>query len=154
MEEASNSVYSLGYQKEYFPVMDVSGRDIFYSNGSNYKVKGYEFRTNDDNVLIEITKDNFPDMEFTVDNINATVNIEFPRIFYFGYELLDEDGQVIKLNNNKYGMIEANVDKSGKYKLSYVKSKIHRISDIISLSTVIVVIGVLVVKKIRWKRKK
>ena len=35
----------------------------------------------------------------------------------------------VKLNNNEYGMLEATVTKNGKYKLSYVKSKIHRISE-------------------------
>ena len=51
-------------------------------------------------------------------------------------------------------MLEATVTKNGKYKLSYVKSKIHRISESISLLTILIVMGVLVVKYIKWKRKK
>lgn len=154
IEEAANSEYVLGYQKEYFPVVKADDLYIFYYNGYNYKIKDYEFRTNNDTVSIEIIDDSFPNMIFIVDNVKQNVDIEFPRIFYFGYQLLDEDGENVKLNCNEYGMLEANITKNGRYELKYVKSIIHRLSDLISLLTVLTVIGILVVKYIKWKKRK
>ena len=143
----------MGYQREYFPVMTADDLMIFHSDGYNYKIKDYVFRFSDKNVNVDIIKDDFPNMEFILDNVDNSVVVEFPRIFYFGYELMNEDGKLIKLNSNEYGMLEAIVTKNGKYELSYVKSKIHRISEFISLLTILVVMGFLVVKYIKWKRK-
>ena len=154
VDEAANSVHSLGYQREYFPVMTAGDIYIAHFDGYNHEIKSYKFRTDDDNVSINIIDDKFPSMEFVVDNVFDDVNIEFPRIFYFGYELLDEEGNKIDLYCNEYGMIEANITKNGKYKLGYVKSMIHKISDSICILTILIVMGVLVVKYIRWKRKK
>ena len=89
VDEAANSIYSMGYQREYFPVMTAGDLYIFHYDGYNHEIKSYKFRTDDDNVSIKITKDYFPSMDFIVDNVNRSVNIEFPRIFYFGYKLLD-----------------------------------------------------------------
>lgn len=151
--DARSSIKSMGYQREYFPVMTAEDIYIFHYDGYNYKVKDYIFRTSE-NVMVEIIDDKFPNMKINITNVNEESFIEFPRIFYFGYELLDNNGNSVELHANDYGMIEAIVSNDGIYTLKYVKSKIHRISEFICVLTFLTMICVLVVRFIKWKRKK
>ena len=103
--------------------------------------------------LRNITYDDFPNMEFVVNNISGDVSIELPRVYYLGYELIDDGGNKITLYNNDNGFLSANINGNGVYKLSYVRTKLHNLALIIRLITILMVCLVLVVKFKKWRKK-
>ena len=57
----------------------------------------------------------------------------FPRIYYLGYKLTDQDGKNYKLTMNNSGLIEATINKDSNYKLEYTGTKLDKGAWIISL---------------------
>jgi len=92
-------------------------------------------------------------MEFEVIGAYNTV-IELPRTFYLGYELIDQDGDLIKLECSKNGLLQGLIKEDGKYKLRYVGTKMNRIAKILRFIVIVVMLVVLVVKYRKWIRKR
>lgn len=153
IEDAIIHDYSLGYAREYFPKVEVDIMNTLMYGVEFYKNKEYKISADND-IVVEIIEDNFPNMEFVVDDLSADTVIELPRIFYLGYELKDEDGNIIKLNNNNFGFIEANINKEGKYSLNYVKTDLHKLAIYIKWITIFIIFLVLVVKGFKWTKKR
>ena len=147
---ALNNHGSMGYQHEYFPDSSISSKlkyGSFY-----YKVRDYGIIVDGDADTL-IVNDDFPNMEFVVNNISGDVSIELPRVYYLGYELIDDGGNKITLYNNDNGFLSANINGNGVYKLSYVRTKLHNLALIIRLITILMVCLVLVVKFKKWRKK-
>lgn len=96
---------------------------------------------------IYIKYNDTPDMIFDVDLKEETVT-ELPRIYYPGYKLKCE-GEEIELTESDRGFLQAKLEKSGRYYLSYDKTFIMKFSLILSITTLIVVIAFVI-----WRRRK
>ena len=151
VDYALNSDYSLGYQYEYFADFSVLTQLKY---GKDY------FKYRKDGIILDgigdalIKDDKFPNMDFVVNNILDEIVIELPRSYYLGYELIDESGKEIALFNNENGFLSAIINKDGEYKLRYVKTDLYRIALLIRMITFIVILLVLVVKFLKWRRKR
>ena len=84
------------------------------------------------------------------------IEIEFPRIFYFGYSLTDEEGTSYDLWENDHGFLAAKVS-GGTYTLEYTGSLPYKICLYISLGTLLSIFayfGIKLSKKVIYEKKK
>ena len=131
--------YGLGWQREYMPV-SLMDDDMAYYNERSHNVINLDTKSE-----ANVTYGNYPSIEF---EITESGRYELPRIFYFGYELVDKDNKKISLKESEHGFVEASLDK-GTYKLSFKKTLAYRICIYISLITLIGIILYLVFRKVR-----
>ncbi len=97
------------------------------------------------NENIEIIKEEFPNIVFK-NNSKKEITIEFPRLYYLGYELTNSKKEKIKLSESNQGLLEAKINKKDTYTLKYKETPINHIANIFSI------IGALIYIKILWKR--
>ncbi len=135
-----NYVYGMGWQREYLPVDMESNLDYYNSRGQDVVIT-------DGKGSVETTLNKVPDLEFKVIS-DDVVTIEMPRIFYFGYELVRDDKDEIPLFSNGNGFLASHVT-SGSYKLKYKGTNTYRICMYISLTTLILLLIYVLVKKIK-----
>ena len=125
-------------EKEYLPEKAINNLEYFENR-------------NKDIIMIsgtgEITKtvDDVPDLTFEV-NTSETMTIELPRIYYMGYRL-EVNGQEVELTESDNGFLQATIQESGTYTLTYEKTMVMKISNAISIVTGIVCIILLIKKK-------
>ena len=131
--------YGLGWQREYMPV-SLMDDDMAYYNERSHKVINLDTKSE-----ANVTYGNYPSIEF---EITESGRYELPRIFYFGYELVDKNNKKISLKESEHGFVEASLDK-GTYKLSFKKTLAYRVCIYISLITLIGIILYLVFRKVR-----
>ena len=133
-----NNEKSMGNEKEYLPEKAIKNLEYFENR-------------NKDIVIIngtgEITKnsDDVPDLTFEV-NTSENMTIELPRIYYKGYRL-EINGQKVELTESDNGFLQATIQESGTYILTYEKTMVMKIANIINVITGIVCIILLVKKK-------
>lgn len=127
--------FGMGWQREYLPVNVESNIDYFNSRDENIKT------TNED-ATITILNNDVPTLEFTVES-EEEIEIEMPRIFYFGYSLQDSEGNSYDLWENENGFLSSKV-KSGSYTLTFEGTLAYRICLYISLGTLggIIIYGI------------
>ena len=87
----------------------------------------------DGDANVNILADDTPYMKFEVKNIDDTVKLELPRIYYLGYEITDEDGNVMNYECNDPGYISVNIDKEGIYEVSYTGTTAYKIAFVIKI---------------------
>ena len=131
----------MGWQLEYLPVNTFNHWD---------ELKNREYKIITDNGTATITSDKTTDLFF---NVSEDTQIVIPRIAYFGYYLMDENGNNVNINGNDEGLITASVTK-GSYELVYKGTKKVRIAYVISLVTIIIFITYLAVSKRKAKIEK
>lgn len=148
-ETAMESILGLGHSREYFPRLNLS---FTFIASSYFPERSYSIQSNKD-ILIDVISDKFPNMEFKVSNIEDVAIIELPRTFYLGYTLVDENNEKINLYCNN-GLLTATIKNNGVYKLSYNKTQAARILEMIRTVTMFLMSFVLVVKLVKWKRKR
>ena len=113
--------------------------------------KKYFKNRNKDIIMIsgtgEITKtvDDVPDLVFEV-NTSETMTIELPRIYYMGYRL-EVNGQEVELTESDNGFLQATLQEGGTYTLTYEKTIVMKVGNIISVVTGIVCTILLIKKK-------
>ncbi len=133
-----NNEKSMGNEKEYLPEKAINNLEYFENR-------------NKDIVIIngtgKITKnlDDVPDLTFEV-NTSEAMTIELPRIYYKGYRL-EINGQKVELTESDNGFLQATIQESGTYILTYEKTMVMKIANIINVITGIVCIILLVKKK-------
>lgn len=123
------SCCSWKWSYEYLPVaaLDWSGKLV--SKGEELGIRALN--------NTKIIDNDVPNMSFEVFDTNGSLIVEFPRIYYLGYELRHEDGKVISLYQNDYGLLEAVVDRDGYYYLEYKGTLIDRTTRILAFGAVI-----------------
>ena len=139
-----SSKLAMGYQQEYLPLKTNNARYFRTTYLEKRKIK----ITSNNSTKITITNNNFPNLEFEVKKLKEKTKIEIPRIYYLDYILKDKDGNKVKLTMSKYGMLEADIIKEGKYELYHKNTLIETISNIIGVATLIFVIY----KLVGWRR--
>lgn len=120
----------LGYQREYMPV-SLMDDDMEYYNKRSHSVINLDTKEE-----VEVVNNDFPSIEFNILN-NGTY--EMPRIFYYGYKLVDENNNSVDIKESSHGFLEANLS-TGKYKLTFEGSAIYRVCSEISLITLLGII--------------
>ena len=133
-----DSCCKLQWSYEYLPVTSKMNSLQLY-NKNEYLGESIKVITND-----------VPNMKFEVFDITNSITIEFPRIYYLGYKLTNEDGKEIKLYQNGFGLLEAKINENGTYYLTYPGTKIDRITKFLSQITITsCIIYIIFIKKKR-----
>ena len=137
-----NNPKSMGNEKEYLPEKALKNIDYFNNRNNDIIIKSGTGK-----IIKKI--DNVPDLTFEV-NTSETIVIELPRIYYMGYQL-EGNGQKIELTESDNGFLQATIQQSGTYTLTYEKTTIMKLANILNLGTVIVLVGMAIMKKKKVK---
>ena len=137
-----NNPKSMGNEKEYLPEKALKNIDYFNNRNNDIIIKSGTGK-----IIKKI--DNVPDLTFEV-NTSETIVIELPRIYYMSYQL-EGNGQKIELTESDNGFLQATIQQSGTYTLTYEKTTIMKLANILNLGTVIVLVGMAIIKKKKVK---
>lgn len=131
-----NNTKSMGNQAEYLPEKALKNREYFNNRSKDIIIQ---------NGTGEVTKllDDVPDLTFEVNTLE-TITIELPRIYYMGYRL-EINGQEIELTESDNGFLQATIKESGIYSLTYEKTTIMKIGNVLSIGTFIICV-ILIIK--------
>ena len=131
-----NNTKSMGNQAEYLPEKALKNREYFNNRSKDIIIQ---------NGTGEVTKllDDVPDLTFEV-NTSEAITIELPRIYYMGYRL-EINGQKIELTESDNGFLQATIKESGIYSLTYEKTTIMKIGNVLSIGTFIICV-ILIIK--------
>ena len=133
-----NNEKCMGNEKEYLPEKAINHLEYFENRNKDIIVKSGTG---------EITKilDDVPDLTFEV-NTSESMTIELPRIYYMGYRL-EVNGQEVELTESDNGFLQATIQESGTYILTYEKTMVMKMANVISIATGVVCIILLIKKK-------
>lgn len=137
-----NNEKAVGNEKEYLPEKAINNLEYFENRNNEIII---ESGTG------EITKilDDVPDLIFEVDT-SEELTIELPRIYYMGYKL-EVNGEEIELTESENGFLQATIQESGTYTLTYKKTIVMKIANIISIITFIVCVVFFIINTKREK---
>ena len=138
-----NNEKCMGNQAEYLPEKAIKNKDYFENRSNDIIIQS-------GSAEINIISDNVPDLTFEA-NISEKTTIELPRLYYMGYTLKLND-KTIELTESENGFLQATIDESGTYVLTYSKTTVMKIANILSLGTFIFII-VFIINLKRKKRK-
>ena len=132
-----NNAKSMGNEKEYLPEKALKNLEYFNNRNKDIIIKSGTG---------EITKiiDDVPDLTFEA-TTSGEMTIELPRIYYMGYQL-EINGQKIELVESDNGFLQATIHQSGTYTLTYEKTTIMKLANMLNIGTVILLIGMVIVK--------
>lgn len=134
---------SMGCQNEYLPTKTLDNIDYFNNRNQDILVK-------EGITQISMITNETPYLkaEITLESNNAT--IELPRLYYLGYDitLATDDKRVEKITyyENENGFIELKINHSGILEISYKGTIANKISNYISIFTIIICIFILIKK--------
>ncbi len=131
-----NNAKCMGNQAEYLPEKALNNREYFNNRNKDIIIQ------NGTGEIIKIL-DDVPDLTFEV-KTTEKITIELPRIYYMGY-CLEINGQEIELTESDNGFLQATIEKSGTYTLTYEKTTIMKIGNILSIGTLVVCV-ILIIK--------
>ncbi len=134
--------YGVGWQNEYMPVNLIDHKEYYDSRSHNV----INIDTKEE---VKVKERDYPKISFSIKDNGV---YELPRIFYYGYSLVDESKEKITLKESDNGFLEANL-KTGDYTLEFKGSLIYRVCSLISLGTLISIIIYLIIRKIKSYRK-
>lgn len=121
-----SDLLTYGSTREHFPAK-------IYENIDDFWNKKYKITILDGDANVNILADDTPYMKFEVKNIDDTVKLELPRVYYLGYEITDEDGNVMDYECNDPGYVSVNIDKEGIYEVSYTGTTAYKIAFVIKI---------------------
>ena len=132
-----NNAKCMGNEKEYLPEKALKNLEYFNNRNKDIIIKSGTG---------EITKiiDDVPDLTFEA-TISGEMTIELPRIYYVGYQL-EINGQKIELVESDNGFLQATIHQSGTYTVTYEKTTIMKLANMLNIGTVILLIGMVIVK--------
>lgn len=130
---------AMGWGKEYLPSETKENLEYFQNRKSNeiIIVKG--------NGKVKIIDNKIPYLSFHVFDINKNVILELPRLYYLGYTITDEWGNIIDYYKNKNGFIAINITGEGKYYVTYTGTNGYKLSIIIALITLLICLALLII---------
>ena len=134
--------YGVGWQNEYMPVNLIEHKEYYDSRSHNV----INIDTKEE---VRVKEGDYSKISFSIKDNGV---YELPRIFYYGYSLVDESKEKITLKESDNGFLEANL-KTGDYTLEFKGSLIYRVCSLISLGTLISIIIYLIIRKIKSYRK-
>ena len=142
-------VSGMGAHQEYLPLNGYKNVDYFIEREDGIIV------TNNTNPKIKIIKNNSPELIFSVTNTNnATTTLELPRIYYLGYEILEEHNSKIKKLDymlGDKGFIKINVKNNSKIYVKFQGTSLYNaLKTIRNIIILLFLIMILTNKKIGW----
>lgn len=140
-QDIMNLTLGMGWQKEYLPENTLN--NIEYFDNRNNEVINIDNVLNNEDSDTVILVDNVPYLQFTIQEEGT---YELPRLYYLGYTLLDENGNVIEIWENENGFIECEL-LEGTYVLDYTGSNIYNISVIVSIAGILLAIIIVINNK-------
>lgn len=142
---------SMGVQMEYLPRKTITNIVYYYNRNQDIAITSGEATT-------KILDNKNLNLKSQIELTTNKATIELPRLYYLGYviKLTDENNNtdIIKYYENKNGFIELEVNKSGILKVSYEGTLANKISNYVSIITIIICILIIINKKILHKIKK
>lgn len=136
-----------GNMGEYFPIEYLEKKDAYFYNREalGLVVLGKTSST------FEPLEASFPSYRFEIKDASQT-KVEFPRIYYKGYELHKGDKKYpIKRSQN--GLIEATIVEDGIYTLTYTKTILKRVIIVFKYSFLVGIVIWIGVRKILKNKK-
>lgn len=114
----------MGHQHEYLPL------ELDYDNIITDIIS--------ENSNVKIIKNDGANLTFSVSNIKNKETFILPKLFYYGYQLVDKNGKHYELERSRDGYLEVVLDKNGTYILSYTGTISYQILRWFRISMVIV----------------
>lgn len=90
------------------------------------------------------------DIKFSI-NTKKTLILELPKIYYNGYRVKDEKGNMTMPSKSKHGLIEVEISKSGSYQLYYKDPAIVTFFKWVRAFGIIITLWIGTSKKIKFK---
>lgn len=141
VSEISNYNMSVdGAVREHFPSKIYERMDDFWD-------KDYKISILDGKGEVKILEDDTPYMKFEVKNIKDSIYIELPRIYYLGYEITDENGDLIKYECNDPGYIGLKISKNGVYEVKYVGTTAYKVAFCLKIFMILLIVCYLFYKR-------
>ncbi len=140
LEEVDLSA-AVGWQKEYFPVQMVDTEE----NLEYYQNRSQDIIITSGNGTIALLPSEFPNLQFSL-RTDSTATLEFPRIYYLGYQLKNEKKERFSLKESEHGFLESELPE-GTYTLEYKGTIGYKISVLISFSTLLTTIAIAIIQK-------
>ena len=112
-------------QYQYIPVNAFENQNYFLNRNDKVKIKSGQAK-------IKIIENNTPYLKFKV-STKEKVTIEIPRFFYFGYDIVLDNGknkESLTYKENKKGFIELTVPHSGTVTVEYNGTRGYKLSMI------------------------
>ncbi len=140
----------MGWQEEYLPMKTKNNIDYFNNRGDEIIVINGK-------ATLEIIKNETPNLTFKITDVK-NAKLELPRLYYLGYTInvineKDEKSN-IDYQENQNGFIEIEVDQNGTYELIYTGTILDRMSNKVSLITILGFIIYLLVGEVKKNEKR
>ena len=140
----------MGWQEEYLPMKTKNNIDYFNNRGDEIIVINGK-------ATLEIIKNETPNLTFKITDVK-NAKLELPRLYYLGYTInvINEKGEKsnIDYQENQNGFIEIEVDQNGTYELIYTGTILDRMSNKVSLITILGFIIYLLVGEVKKNEKR
>jgi hypothetical protein len=107
-----------------------------------------------DDININIISNNPPKLKFKVSNLDGVVKLQLPRLYYFGYKIVDSKGHNIKYYETKYGLIGLNINKNDTYTLKYVGVYGYKYAMLLKYLSIVLMSALLLLYIYNVKKKK
>lgn len=124
-EETVVSGAAMGWQHEYLPENAYRNEEYYENRDSGILVK----KGNRASIL----ESSVPNLKFEAKRDSI---LELPRLYYIGYQLTSESGEIIPLKENENGFIEVEISEDGVYTLTYPGTRVDQISNVVSIVSV------------------
>lgn len=90
--------------------------------------------------IATIKKNNADQLVFEVSYMNGKDIFTLPKLFYYGYELTDQDGNYYPLKRSNDGYLQVTLEKEGTYELNYTGTTSYQILRLLRISMVVIAI--------------
>ncbi len=87
-----------------------------------------------------IKKNTADQLVFEVSSIHGKDVFTLPKLFYYGYELTDQDGNHYSLKRSNDGYLQVTLEKEGTYELRYTGTTSYQILRLLRISMVLITI--------------
>lgn len=127
------SEYGMGWSKEYLPVSTLkNAKEYLYQKNDIVVLEG-------DARVTELNNE-VPNATFKIETTTKTT-IEFPRLFYFGYQIKQQtasEQKEINYQESEHGMIQMTLDESGTVLITYPGTKAYQVTNIVRFGFIII----------------
>ena len=137
LQEYDLNNLGMGYQKEYLPVNTLENYDYFSNRNQDVIIKNGHGKIN-------ILENDVPYLLFETYDVESSITLELPRLFYFGYSIIGKDveGNAIEIQyeENENGFIQIVVDENLQIEVKYIGTKLDQLANWLSAITLIFLI--------------
>ena len=137
LQEYDLNNLGMGYQKEYLPVNTLENYDYFSNLNQDVIIKNGHGKIN-------VLENDVPYLLFETYDVESSITLELPRLFYFGYSIIGKDveGNAIEIQyeENENGFIQIVVDGNLQIEVKYIGTKLDQLANWLSAITLIFLI--------------